>query len=169
MHERCGEIWNFSTCGVISNFSTWQMWRNLNFFHMSSNFRFLLMTDVETSEISPLLACVWCGKCLHICTIYAVLLVFVAIYALLSRNLFCRELRTFVWRKIESKIASVEKKWQISGMISTPLIKDTSSPHLNFPANMESWLVWKDLVVGKRVRIASGKIISRGLKWEKPF
>ena len=33
MHERCGEIWNFSTCGVISNFSTWQMWRNLKFLH----------------------------------------------------------------------------------------------------------------------------------------
>ena len=26
-HERCGEIWNFSTCGVISNVFTWQMWR----------------------------------------------------------------------------------------------------------------------------------------------
>ena len=42
---------------------------------------------------------------------------FVAIYALLSRNLFSRDLRTFVWRKIEPKIAYVEKKWQISGMI----------------------------------------------------
>ena len=35
---------------------------------------------------------------------------FVTIYALLSENLFCRDLRTFVWRKIEPKIASVEKK-----------------------------------------------------------
>ena len=41
---------------------------------------------------------------------------FVTIYALLSENLFCRDLRTFVWRKIEPKIASVEKKWQIWGM-----------------------------------------------------
>ena len=41
---------------------------------------------------------------------------FVTIYALLSENLFCRDLRTFVWKKIEPKIASVEKKWQISGM-----------------------------------------------------
>ena len=40
---------------------------------------------------------------------------FVTIYALLSENLFCRDLRTFVWRKIEPKIASVEKndKYQV--------------------------------------------------------
>ena len=44
---------------------------------------------------------------------------FVTICALLSENLFCRDLRTFVWRKIEPKIASVEKKWQIWGMIPT--------------------------------------------------
>ena len=31
-------------------------------------------------------------------------------------NQFHRALCTFVWRKIEPKIASVEKKWQISGM-----------------------------------------------------
>ena len=51
IHDRCGEIWNFSTCRGISNFShnrcgeiiifakfggiskfyTWQMWRNLKF------------------------------------------------------------------------------------------------------------------------------------------
>ena len=42
---------------------------------------------------------------------------FVTICALLSENLFCRDLRTFVWRKIEPKIASVEKKLQITGMI----------------------------------------------------
>ena len=35
---------------------------------------------------------------------------FVMIYVVLSRNLFCRDLRTFVWRKIEPKIAYVEKK-----------------------------------------------------------
>ena len=44
---------------------------------------------------------------------------FVAIYALLSRNLFCRDLRTFMWRKIEPKIKYVEKKLQISGMKPT--------------------------------------------------
>ena len=34
----------------------------------------------------------------------------------LSRNLFWRDLRTFVWRKMKPKIAYVEKKWQIWGM-----------------------------------------------------
>ena len=42
---------------------------------------------------------------------------FVAIYAVLAQNLFCRDLRTFVWRKIYSEIVRVEKKGQISGMI----------------------------------------------------
>ena len=41
---------------------------------------------------------------------------FVAIYAVLAQNLFCRDLRTFVWRKIYSEIVLVEKKGQISGM-----------------------------------------------------
>ena len=35
---------------------------------------------------------------------------FVAIYAVLSRNLFGRDLLAFAWRKIEPKILSVEKK-----------------------------------------------------------
>ena len=34
-------------------------------------------------------------------------------------NLFCRDLRAFVWRKNLPKIASVEKKCQISGMVAT--------------------------------------------------
>ena len=41
---------------------------------------------------------------------------FVAIYAVLAQNLFCRDLRTFVWRKIYSEIVLVETKGQISGM-----------------------------------------------------
>ena len=41
---------------------------------------------------------------------------FVEIYAVLLRNLFCRDLRAFVWRKIYSEIVRVEKKGQISGM-----------------------------------------------------
>ena len=41
---------------------------------------------------------------------------FYAIYAVLSRNLFCRYLRALAWRKIGPKILSVEKKGQISGM-----------------------------------------------------
>ena len=98
MHDRCGEIWNFSTFGVISNFSTWQMRRNLTFLHMLSNFKFFHMTDVEKSEVSPHLASVWCEECLNICERYALLLKN-WFYAVLSRNLFCRDLRTFVWRK----------------------------------------------------------------------
>ena len=42
---------------------------------------------------------------------------FVAIYAVLAQNLFCRDLRAFVWRKIYSEIVLVEKKGQISGMV----------------------------------------------------
>ena len=42
---------------------------------------------------------------------------FVTIYAVLSWNLFCCDLRSFVWRKIEPKIVLVEKKRQISGML----------------------------------------------------
>ena len=41
---------------------------------------------------------------------------FVTIYAVLSRNLFCCDLRAFVWRKIEPKNVPVEKERQISGM-----------------------------------------------------
>ena len=39
----------------------------------------------------------------------------------LSRNPFCRNLRTFVWRKICPKIFYVEKKWQIWGLIRNTL------------------------------------------------
>ena len=73
------------SCGEISNLYAWQMWRNLKFLHMwsnfkflhivemwrnltflhmLSNFKFLHMTDVEKSEVSPHLACVWCGECI---------------------------------------------------------------------------------------------------------
>ena len=41
---------------------------------------------------------------------------FYAIYAVLLRNLFCRDLRALAWRKIGPTILSVEKKGQISGM-----------------------------------------------------
>ena len=41
---------------------------------------------------------------------------FVDIYAVLAQNLFCRDLRTFVWRKVYSEIVLEEKKGQISGM-----------------------------------------------------
>ena len=96
-HLSYGEIWNFSP-------ST--MWRK---------FRFLHMTDVGKSEMSPRLSCVWFLQ-------YAIF----AIYAVLSRNLFCRDFRVFAWRKIEPKIVSVEEKWQIWGM-AMPLVDDSKT------------------------------------------
>ena len=61
------------SCGEISNLYAWQMWRNLTFLHLLSNLKNFHMTDVEKSEVSPHLACIWCGECLYICTRYAVL------------------------------------------------------------------------------------------------
>ena len=55
--------------------------------------------------------------CCILCCFIAKFL-FYTIYAVLSRNLFCRDLRALAWRKIEPKIFSVEKKGQISGMVS---------------------------------------------------
>jgi len=52
----------------------------------------------------------------HLCcfvTFYAVFwrnFCFLVIHAVLSRDLFCCDLRAFAWRKIEPKIVSVEKK-----------------------------------------------------------
>ena len=58
-----------------------------------------------------------------ICTMFCCILccfiakfLFYTIYAVLSRNLFCRDLRALAWRKIGPTILSVEKKGQISGM-----------------------------------------------------
>ena len=51
------------------------------------------MTDVDKSEMSPHLGCVWCGKCLHMCTINAVLL----------KNWFCCDLRCFVTKSVLSR------------------------------------------------------------------
>ena len=65
---------------------------------------FLHMINVETIFLSLFMLI-----CRKIC--------FAAIYAVLAQNLFCRDLRTFVWRKIYSEIVLVEKKGQISGMI----------------------------------------------------
>ena len=81
MHDRCGEIQIFSTYGVISDFSSWQMWRNLKFLHI------WLVCDVENVKFK-----LFCCK-----------IGIIAIYALLSRNLFGRDLRTFMWGKTEPK------------------------------------------------------------------
>ena len=75
------------------------MWRNLKFLHIWHVY------DVENVLTY-----------VHV-TLFCLKIGFVVIYAVLSQNLFCRDLRTFVWRKIEPKITYVEKKWQISGMV----------------------------------------------------
>ena len=78
------------------------------------------MTDVEKSEILH----IW-----HVCDAENI-----AIYAkfmqfswknqfcenldTLSQNPFFLNLRAFMWRKIEPKSTYVEKKWQISGLVS---------------------------------------------------
>ena len=49
------------------------------------------MTTVEKSEVSPNLAWMWCGKCLYIRTIYAVLL-YVGMLVLLQFTHFCCEI-----------------------------------------------------------------------------
>ena len=98
MHDRCGEIWLFSTCWVIWKISTWQMWRNLKFLHIWHVYD---VVNVFT-YVHVMLFCLKKG--------------FIVIYTVLLQNLFCHDLRTFVWRKMEPNIAYVEKKWQISGM-----------------------------------------------------
>ena len=69
---------------------------------------------------------------------YFVVIIFFAIYAVLSRNLICRNLRAFVWRKIEPRIVSVEKNRQISGMISDTL---SVSLQFNYAVNWEAFVL----------------------------
>ena len=91
MHERCGEIWNFSTCAVISNYSKWQMWRNLKFLH-----------SWHVYDVENVLKCVhvmlFCWK-IGFVVIYAVCreICFDAIYALLCGEKLNQRLR--MWRK----------------------------------------------------------------------
>ena len=77
MHERCGEIWNFSTCKVISNLYTWQMWRHLKFLHTWNVY------DVE-NVFKCVHVMLFCWK-IGFVVIYAVFceICFDAIYALL--------------------------------------------------------------------------------------
>ena len=100
------------------------MWRNLSCGEMFPHDRFLHMRNekcqanllcggISPHDISLLQIMLFCCK---IC--------FVAIYAVLLRNLFCCDLRAFVWRKVELKIVLVEKKRQISGMPTTINVED---------------------------------------------
>ena len=70
----------------------------------------------------------WCGECLHIYMLFSCEIGFVAIYAVLSQNQFCCNLRIFMWTKIQPKIAYVEKILQIWG---TPLcVNDIHNIHM---------------------------------------
>ena len=92
------------------------MRRNLKFFHIWH------MCDMEnvSTYVQFMLFCCKIG--------------FVAIYTLLLRNLFCRNLRTFEWRKIEPKIAYVEKKMtnmsyaQMSSTCQRSVVRTKSNP-----------------------------------------
>ena len=98
-------------------------------------FHILYMTNVEKSQISPHVE--WfkissherCGEIWYLLHCVYNLWYFVAFYTVLLQNsyffwlftVFCRkilsrDLRAIVWRKFESKIVPVEKKWQIWGM-----------------------------------------------------
>ena len=96
------------------------MLRTLKFLHVWNNFKFLHVKYVKKCEIYPYLVCVWCWKRLHISKIHAFCckIGFVAIYALLKKNLLSRNLRTFVWRKITEKLCMW---WKITNMRYGPV------------------------------------------------
>ena len=92
-HDRLsgGEILHMTDCQV-EKFSTWQivMWKKFSTWEMWRK------SEMWRNNVYNL----WC---------------FVAFYAVLSRNLFCHNLRAFAWSKIEPKIVPVEKndKYQV--------------------------------------------------------
>ena len=92
------------------------MWRILSFPCMTIEGKSKISLHVEKFQMSshdrcgkiwnsPHLACVWCRKRHHIYKIYAIFLKKNQFCQkrTLSRNPFCRNLRTFVWRKIYRK------------------------------------------------------------------
>ena len=72
---------------------------------MWRKFRFLYMTDVEKSEISSHLACVWCGEYLHISTIMQ----------------FCRD--KILWRHTFVKWGGGGRGGWVAGMLALPCPK----------------------------------------------
>ena len=88
------------------------MWRN---FRLNAEIvPFKCGENLSHGEISPHEKCG--DKSVMFCRILCCFVAksfFYVIYAVLSRNLFCRGLRALTWRKIEPKIVTVEKKGQI--------------------------------------------------------
>ena len=90
------------SCGEISAFHVWQLWGNWKFLHIWRNFRCKNKQYVQFMGF-------YCNLCRFVAKS--------VIHAVLSRNLFCHNLRAFMWRKIEPKSTFVQKKWQISGLM----------------------------------------------------
>ena len=114
------KLWvNLKFLHIWINLSMWRMWRFLKFLHMWSHSRLLHMRGAVRIFLAKLgislagasLTGAWYRKCRQLCQIDAVFgkISFVTIYALLLRDLFCHNSRTFVWRKNYQKIAYVEK------------------------------------------------------------
>ena len=102
------ELWRNLRCGEIY-FEMWRYirWREILDVEKFQTWRFFRYKEKHNSHCfavrSVLLPCMlFCRK---ICSF--------EIYADFLQNLFCRDLRISMWRKIKPKILSVEKKWQI--------------------------------------------------------
>ena len=90
------------TCG-----EKFVMWRNFRFQISKYDRNGEIWSFSTYGEISPPLACVWCGECLHIYVkfiLFCCTIVFVTIYDVLSLNMFCCDSCTFVWRKFNQKL-----------------------------------------------------------------
>ena len=88
-------------CGEICHVEIGEMFPHGRFLPMSNG---KCGANLFCGEISPH------EKCPHTSNEKCGEYLFVAIYAVLSQNLFCCDLRAFVWRKIGPKIVLVERK-----------------------------------------------------------
>ena len=151
----------------MSDFSTWQMWRNLKLptsgiCVMWRNFSFLHIYHYSLTKINNVYS-LWTFVAFYatsFCKNH-----FFANYAVLSRNLFCRDIRVFVWKKIEPKIVYEEKKLQISGMCIS-VVRFLSCKHVRHQMNVH----WIQISVSKpnccmqNINIASIEVLNSNLK-----
>ena len=105
-------------------------------FHMTN----LFVMWINDKFIAP------CTKLCSLWRIYNVCCLLV-INAVLTQNSYCRNLRTFVWRKMNPKILSVEQKWQIwcMNLISYPDTPDKRIYNFQIPRTtpnngLKKWL-----------------------------
>ena len=102
---------------------------------------------MDKSEISPPLACVWCGECLHINVkfiLFCFTIVFVTIYAVLSQNMFCCNSRTFVWRKFNQKLHMWWKMTNMGYGLLLPRVwnYDRLSDWRTWVGSRDAWRAW---------------------------